>query len=805
MSSPDSSHAVTFYPSWKKALPIPSFLEGSQLQSSTAKAPTFLSLPLHIRVPRYLRIDRDLEPLEEGEWRSLSSTSAFFWEGPKPIPGWNMVEIDMERSITGAAAVITFQTDTRIHTVELPLRAGKITRRMLRVPRGVRRITLCPINGRGTFRLKHFRLVWLTPTFARDRLIQRLVTAHRHFRGLPKQQVTRAIKQEVQQTGERWSVVALRHYDSTFISLCSKHNYQQWIDMVESLGQGLVNAKVADHIAPVITSGMVFSLGMIVNEDIGREAFGDSLTSLIAQTHRRWQLVVSASDTALKKHDWLAACCASDERITLLAEPEQATGRFTDPLAAISRAAVGDWVGLMTTGATLSADALTCFARLMKEKPQAGFLYCDEDRIDGDGHRHSPNFKPGWNPDLLLSTPYLGHLGLWSREQWQACRGFLETEDILTATTTDLIHLLALEMIASTRMSHQSLIWRVPQVLVHVPERHLLPTKTCPEDTGTRHLARVGDYLTRHAVTAVAEPGKVLKEANDGTGENVRVRWRLPESQPLVSLLVPTRDGVEILKPCVDAILAQTEYRHFELLILDNQSCCPRTLEYMRDVARRDERVRVLRWDAPFNYSAINNFGAREARGDIIGLVNNDIEPMNGEWLTEMVSQVCRPDIGCVGAKLYYPNGTIQHAGVILGLGSIAGHAHRFFHREEDGFQGRLKSIQNLSAVTAACLLLRRSVFEEVNGLNEQHLAVAYNDVDLCLKVREAGYRNLWTPYAELYHHESISRGADDTPRKRARWLSECDYMRTTWAEQLDNDPAYNPNLTLVHEDFSLR
>ena len=213
----------------------------------------------------------------------------------------------------------------------------------------------------------------------------------------------------------------------------------------------------------------------------------------------------------------------------------------------------------------------------------------------------------------------------------------------------------------------------------------------------------------------------------------------------------------------------------------------------------------MLRWNHPFNYSAINNFGVRHAKGEIIGLVNNDIEPINGSWLAEMVRQVLRPEIGCVGAKLYYPNGTLQHGGVILGLGGVAGHAHRFFPRQSDGYCGRLKLAQNLTAVTAACLLLRKNVFNEVRGLNEPRLAVAYNDVDLCLKVHQAGYRNLWTPYAELYHHESISRGADNTPKKRARWLKEMAYMRRTWAHLLDNDPAYNPNLTLVYEDFSLR
>ncbi|MDI4661956.1 glycosyltransferase [Cobetia marina] len=718
-----------------------------------------------------------------------------------------MVEIDMERSVTGAAAVITFETVDRVHTVELPLRAGKITRRMLRVPRGVRRITLCPINSRGTFRLKHFRLVWLTPRFAKDRLIQRLATNHRVCRGLSRKEILSLLDHEAHTHRLTWKEIALDYYDSTFLHFnpCIMSDYSKWVGMVESPGLSLTNVTATARSAAESDVDIVFSLGMLIDENVSEEAFGNSLASLVAQTHIQWELVVSATNKAVQQHDWLVVACESDVRVRLLTEEESSSDGVAGQIEAISSEMLGDWVGLMTVGAALASEALSRFVELLGEMPQAGFLYCDEDRLDSAGHRHSPNFKPGWNPDLLLSKPYLGHLGLWSREQWQVCRHSLGTGHAATVDTADLIHQLALEMIEPAHESHQSLAWRVPQVLVHVPDNYLPLAVSDQGSWGTRHLARVSDYLARHDVAAVAEPGKVLVEAKDDVGENVRVRWQLPESQPLVSLLVPTRDGVEILKPCVDAILAHTEYRHFELLILDNQSCCPKTLEYMRDVVRRDERVRVLHWDAPFNYSAINNFGAREARGDIIGLVNNDIEPINGEWLTEMVSQVCRPDIGCVGAKLYYPNDTIQHAGVILGLGSIAGHAHRFFNRDEDGFQGRLKATQNLSAVTAACLLLRRSVFEEVNGLNEQHLAVAYNDVDLCLKVREAGYRNLWTPYSELYHHESISRGADDTPKKRARWLSECEYMRTTWAEQLDNDPAYNPNLTLVHEDFSLR
>jgi GT2 family glycosyltransferase len=279
----------------------------------------------------------------------------------------------------------------------------------------------------------------------------------------------------------------------------------------------------------------------------------------------------------------------------------------------------------------------------------------------------------------------------------------------------------------------------------------------------------------------------------------------VPDPAPLVSLIVPTRDRVEILRPCVDAVLERTDYENYELLILDNQSRCPDTLAYLSEVAARDSRVRILSWNRPFNYSAINNYGVGRARGDILCLLNNDVEPINAGWLREMVSHACRSEIGCVGAKLYYPDDRIQHAGVILGIGGVAGHSHKYHRRDSEGYFSRLTLVQNLSAVTGACLVVRKTVYQQVQGLNEQDLPVAFNDVDLCLKVREAGFRNVWTPYAELYHHESVSRGHDDTPAKKARANREADYMRSRWGDLLIADPAYNPNLTLVYEDFSLR
>jgi GT2 family glycosyltransferase len=214
--------------------------------------------------------------------------------------------------------------------------------------------------------------------------------------------------------------------------------------------------------------------------------------------------------------------------------------------------------------------------------------------------------------------------------------------------------------------------------------------------------------------------------------------------------------------------------------------------------------VLVLRYEAPFNFSAINNFAVKHARGEIIGLLNNDLEVINPDWLDEMVSQAVRPEIGCVGAMLYYPNDTIQHAGVLLGLGGVANHAYYHAPRGTCHHFNRAHLVQNYSAVTAACLLIRKHVFEQVGGLNEADLAIAFNDVDFCLRVRAAGYLNLWTPFAEFYHHESLSRGSEDTPEKLARFHSEVAYMLRTWRGLLERDPAYNPNLTLDRQDFSL-
>jgi GT2 family glycosyltransferase len=281
-----------------------------------------------------------------------------------------------------------------------------------------------------------------------------------------------------------------------------------------------------------------------------------------------------------------------------------------------------------------------------------------------------------------------------------------------------------------------------------------------------------------------------------------RVRWPVPDPAPLVSLVIPTRDAADLLKTCVETIRAKTAYRPYELIVVDNQSREPATLRLLRGLEER-KVARVLRYDAPFNYSAINNLGVREARGEIVGLLNNDLEIMEPGWLATMVAQALRPEVGAVGARLLYPDGTVQHGGVILGIGGVANHAHRNFPGSEAGYFGRLQLVQDLSAVTAACLLVRRDVYLRLGGLDES-IAVAFNDVDFCLRLRKAGLRCVYTPDATLVHHESKSRGKDDSPDKRARFAREVETIMARWGELLRNDPAYNPNLTLESEDFAL-
>src|SRR5690625_2417819 len=505
------------------------------------------------------------------------------------------------------------------------------------------------------------------------------------------------------------------------------------------------------------------------------------LDSILDQVYRHWQLCVIPGDSEVEQ--WLKEYTAREWRIEIVTAENGSIVKTTNTLLERVK---GGYLALVAPRDLLASHALLRVAEQLIVKPDLALVYADEDTIDTECTRSSPCFKPDWNPDLLMGQNYIGRLAVLKVDLVRKIGGFRESVE--GPHEYDLL-LRCIPHLGSDNVAH------IPDVLYHrrsAKDAEPFSNRDSKNDAGLR---AVTEYLRVNHSGAKAVKGQVP--------DSYRVIWPLPEPLPRVSLLIPTRDGVDLLKPCVDAILAKTDYPNMEVIILDNQSRCARTLAYF-DALATDHRVSVHRWDHPFNYSAINNYGATLATGDIIGLVNNDIEPINGDWLREMVSQVIRPDIGCVGAKLYYPDGRIQHAGVILGVGGVAAHSHRFLPGDSAGYCSRLTLVQNLSAVTAACLLVRKSVFNEVGGLDEEHLAVAFNDVDFCLKVREAGYRNLWTPYAQLYHHESATRGAEDTRAKRERFLGEVKTMQQRWGHALSTDPAYNLNLTRQREDFSL-
>jgi GT2 family glycosyltransferase len=281
-----------------------------------------------------------------------------------------------------------------------------------------------------------------------------------------------------------------------------------------------------------------------------------------------------------------------------------------------------------------------------------------------------------------------------------------------------------------------------------------------------------------------------------------KVSYALPTPNPLVSIIIPTRNGFDLIRQCIESILSKTDYDNYEIIVIDNNSDDLETLNYFEKI-QSYSNIRVIKDVRPFNYSQLNNAGVDQANGEFVALLNNDVEVISKTWLVEMLSHAAQPGVGAVGARLWYPNNTLQHGGVTIGIAGWAGHSHKGFYKGP-GYVGRMALTSNFSAVTGACMLIRKKLYVDVGGLNSTELQVACNDVDLCLRLVRQGYRNVFTPYADLYHHESATRGLEDTPEKTARFEREVAYMRKNYADFFEHDPGYNRNLTLDAEDFSL-
>jgi len=462
-------------------------------------------------------------------------------------------------------------------------------------------------------------------------------------------------------------------------------------------------------------------------------------------------------------------------------------------IAACSNSALeivtGDWIALLDHDDEISLSALFWVVDTINKFPSVKLIYSDEDKIDYSGNRLGPYFKSDWNPDLFYAQNMFSHLGVYRSDLVRWAGGFREGFE--GSQDYDLL-LRCIELIGTDQIHH------IPRVLYHwrvhrLSTAHSVKSKPYAMPAGERAL---NEHFQRMQIPAKAQL----------IGYGYKIKYALPDKPPMVSVIIPTRNGLHLLRTCIQSIKNLTTYPHYEIILVDNGSDDPETLEYLMQLNETGKGILVIRIDQPFNYSSLVNQAVRVARGEYIALVNNDVRVITAEWLNEMLGLAIQPGIGAVGAKLYYPNDTIQHAGIILGLGfhGVAGCAHNKVAKGNKGYFGRASLTNSFSAVTAACMLVRKTIFEEIGGFNEKDLPVSYNDVDFCLRIREAGYRNVYTPYAELYHAESSTRNTNIMKEDPVRINDEIEYFRERWSHLLLNDPAYNPNLTLDYSDFSL-
>lgn len=512
----------------------------------------------------------------------------------------------------------------------------------------------------------------------------------------------------------------------------------------------------------------------------------ETIQLLTEQTYENWELCIV--DASNQDHEYVKKICEyfceRDERIKYkaLSSQEKTAQTYQKCL----EMAAGEYIGLLNQNDLLHTDALRAYAEELKEKKAVG-IYCDEDSFTEKlSDAHEPLYKPDYAPEFLTGYNYIGQFCVLNREIVLKAGGFDST-------------------LAGSQM--YDLLFRVFEIsddILHLPRvyyyRRKVENELEVEVQKTAEISRTDQVAILNHIKRCGKQGTV--EQLEDEQRMYRVKY-LVEGTPLVSILIPNKDHVEELMDCIDSIREKSTYQNYEIIIVENGSTEPVTFAYYKKL-EQEKAAGVLEWKGGFNYSAINNFAIHQAKGEYVLLLNNDIEVITPEWIEEMLMYVQQKEIGAAGAMLYYYDDTIQHAGVILGIGGVAGHSHKYFQRGARGYMGRLKVVQDLTAVTAACMLVKKSVLEQVGGFDEE-MKVAFNDVDLCMKIREAGYRIVFTPFAELYHYESKSRGMEDSPEKIRRFEGETGHFQKKWNRQLEaGDPFYNRNLTLVTEDFEI-
>ena len=581
-------------------------------------------------------------------------------------------------------------------------------------------------------------------------------------------------------------ILYLRHYGARgfWIKLTERFqksdiDYKEWYENQKVLQEELEKQKKKvfayapkiSILVPVYNTPQVFLKQMI--------------QSVRKQTYANWELcIANANPDNEEVKQILEICTKKDDRIKVVNVPEnegiaQNTNRALD-------IATGEFIGLLDHDDLLEENALYEIVSCLNEKKETDVLYTDEDKVTTNLDEYfSPNFKPDFNLDMLRANNYICHFFVAKKKLIEKVGGF--RAEYNGAQDYDLI----------LRCTEQA------QNVAHIA-KILYHWRVHKESTADNPLSKMYAYeagkkaIEAHLARCHTD-GEVLQTDNLGF---YRVKYPV-KGKPLVSILIPNKDQVDTLDKCLRSIEERTDYDNYEIIIIENNSTEQKTFDYYNQIC--NDKIRVVYWKKEFNYSAINNFGVDQAKGEYLLLLNNDMEVISRDWMSELLGHCQRPEVGAVGARLYYPDDTVQHAGIIIGIGGVAGSVFVGMKRGYTGYMHRAAIQQDLSAVTAACMMIKRPVFEEAGRLEEQ-LKVAFNDVDLCLKIRKNGYLIVYDPYVELYHYESKTRGAEDTKEKVRRFQSEIEYMRCHWIDILKNgDPAYNPNLTLKKWDYSLK
>jgi GT2 family glycosyltransferase len=498
------------------------------------------------------------------------------------------------------------------------------------------------------------------------------------------------------------------------------------------------------------------------------------IDSVRAQVYPHWELcLVNDASRKPRVREVLDEYAALDSRIRVshLTRNEGIAGASARALEMTS----GEFVGLLDHDDEVTADALYEVASLLNQRRELNLIYSDEDKIDSEGRGTEPFFKPDWSPDLFLSMNYLAHFVVVRRALLIESGGFRS---------------------GYNGSQHYDLLLRVTErtdEIGHIPRILYHWRKSFGSAATSAHAKPYADEAAQRALEDALRRRRLRARVEQVMPGRYRIRY-IPHETPMVTIVIPTRDRHELLKQCIESIETKTDYSRYEIVVLDNDSVEPETLKYLETIRHKH---RVLQFPGPFNFAAMNNLGAHHAVGDYLLFLNNDIAVAQADWLRAMLEHAQRPEVGAVGAKLLYPDGSLQHAGLVLGIVAPAVHAFKMQPRNETGYLGLSDVVRDCSAVTGACMMVRRRLFEEIGGFDIRFKA-AYNDLDLCLRLRARGNLVVYTPFAVLYHYESATRG------RLHPWEDEALCWKV-WGDVIrQGDPYYNPNLTRVRQDWSL-